>query len=395
MARPPIAVIASVAFVNMLTVGTLYGISTIQAELPRLFPQISPSQSLAPFAVAYFGLSIGTRVGAALTTRLGSHAATASGTALWAIALATTRHFLQRNLFTAYSSLSALFAAVILGGIGVGITYLAVIVMVGQGLPDQPLARSAIGPLGFSSGSAICIALSRYISFKTLDAEQLGHIVCAGGLISAAVALITVVVLPFNAKTSTEEVPAEATRSQSALSFLLFINAFPGMAVFWTLLPAAALYGDTTHYFLSSGMAFLALGGIIALSIYSVLGTRFTFASIFALRGLLLVLLPRSTGSSDPAVSSIALWTVLFAHGVGFSVLPIMVKSQCTSMASFYTTYARILPAWGAAGLFGALYQSAWLSTTGSTDGSWLYIGILAASASVTILMFPFAAFKS
>ena len=192
-----------------------------------------------------------------------------------------------------------------------------------------------------------------------------------------------------------ENLTSDPTDTQLSFSVLLFFNAFPGMAVFAALLPAAASYRDSNHYVLSCSMVALALGGVLASSIHAVLGARRTFAAIFGLRGILLTVLSRSSRDHTPSMALSALLAVLFGHGVGFSVLPILIKSEHPGMIPFYTAYARILPAWGAAGIAGATYQSVWLSTTGSMDGGWLYVGILAASASAVTLILPLSFFEA
>ncbi|CAK7216467.1 hypothetical protein SBRCBS47491_002835 [Sporothrix bragantina] len=381
--------VALAAFFNMFAVGTVYALSTLQVELPRLLPlQVSQSLSLVPFAAACLGLSIGTRMSASLITNWGSHATMATGTVLWGAALVGTGYSLQQQQQLA--AFQGILTSLVLGGVGVGFTYLAVIVTVGLGLPQQPLARSIIGPLGFSSGSAACVVLSSYFRFQSHSVLQLGQLLVLGGGASVVIALATLVVLPNNALI--KPVPAQTTlrdSSETLFSILLFCNAFPGMAAFVTLLPAAAPYGSGENNLcaLAGCMISLALGGLLAPSLSQRFGAKPTFTALFGMRGLFLTTLSRS--SSSPSTALVALLVVLFAHGAGFSILPILLKSKYPDPIQFYTVYARILPAWGAAGIAAVAFNSFFLSFTGNIEPGYLYLGILAISISATLSMLP------
>ncbi|CAK7237522.1 hypothetical protein SCUCBS95973_009981 [Sporothrix curviconia] len=381
----------------MFAVGTVYALSTLQVELPRILPlQVSQPLSLAPFAAACLGLAIGTRMSAPLITSWGSHATVATGTALWGASLVGTGCSLQQQQqqqqqLTAFHGM---LASMVLGGVGVGVTYLAVIVMVGLGLPQQPLARSVIGPLGFSSGSAVCVVLRSSLRFQSYSAQQLGHLVVLGGRASVGIALATLAVLPNNAPPAqtTQTAPRRGS-SEPRLSILLFCNAFPGMAAFAALLPAAALYGSEGNQHdagaaLAGCMTALTLGGLVAPSLSQRFGPKPVFTALFGIRGLVLLALSRSS-SSSPSTALIALVVVLFAHGAGFSIMPILLKSRYPDPVRFYTAYARVLPAWGAAGIAAVAFNASFLSFAGSIEPCCLYLGILAVSVSVTLSMLP------
>lgn len=143
MTPPPPTVVAVAAFANMFSVGTVFAPSTVQFELPRLLPDISSAQSLVPFAAACLGLSTGTRGSASPITGLGSHAGTAFGTALWVAALTGTGYVLQLGPISVHACLLDILATLTLGSIGVRLTYLAVIVMVGQGPGPGPVGPTA------------------------------------------------------------------------------------------------------------------------------------------------------------------------------------------------------------------------------------------------------------
>ncbi|KAI5457636.1 hypothetical protein BGZ63DRAFT_427673 [Mariannaea sp. PMI_226] len=372
----------------MFCVGTVYALSTLQIELPRLLG-ISQSMSFAPFASACFGLSVGVGICASLVTKHGALRTTAAGTAIWGTAMLGTGYLLARSNF--YGML-ACFA---LGGIGVGLTYLAVVVMVGQGFPTQPLARSAIGPLGFSSGTAACIVIYNFYQFNVLGAAELGKMLSSGGVGILSAGLITAASLPSDAHRSknfcTAPKSSDNYYSQTFFSTLLFFNALPGMTVFTVLLPMASNFGsnfgaqvmnDEHFHILPYGMVALGLGGFLAPPISSVLGAKPTFTLLFCVRGLMLVafsLYPK------PAMAMICLTTVLFAHGTGFSVLPGLVKARQAKPVHFTHSYGQVLISWGLSGIVSTAINTVMGSSLEGMRTVSLLLGAAALAFSITL----------
>lgn len=349
MARP--STLALAAYANMFCVGGAYALSTVQSEIPRLLG-VPQQSSFAPFASACFGLSFGLGTCASLLSTLGARATAASGTAIWGLALIVTGHAL------AMSSFVGILVAVAFGGIGVGYTYLSVIVLVGQGFPHRPLARSAIGPLGFSTGAGACISSYSYFSFSSIDQQSLGHLVRLSGYISISVALCTMIALPndltqFTGSPDSEQKVASPRR---AIQTLLFFNALPGMTAFAGILPLENLYSEPDHQYtalvLSLVMVALALGGLLAQSFQAWLGARVSFFVLFTLRGAMFLRLAQYPSGLQ---ATITLVFILFAHGMGFGILPGLIKRHHSQSAAFARSYGSVLVAWGVAGMASAL----------------------------------------
>lgn len=115
---------ATFSYANMFTVGTLYAASALHAELPRS-SGISPDWAMASFESARVGLSVGLSKAAALIDR---HCAPR---------VAGRGAMLMTGLSTQYASFASIIAAFFLGGIGVGWTYLIVVITVSQALPQS------------------------------------------------------------------------------------------------------------------------------------------------------------------------------------------------------------------------------------------------------------------
>ncbi|KAL3297843.1 PK beta-barrel-protein domain-containing protein-like protein [Colletotrichum asianum] len=297
--------VALASYANMFSIGTAYALSIVQFELPRLL-KVSHEWSFAPFGAVSAGLAIGVATATSSISKNGARSAAARGTALWGLAVLSTGHFLASSNFL------GLLAGLFIGGIGVGWTYLAVIIMVGQAFPNHPLARSAIGPLGFSSGAAASFALSSFLRFNTRGVEDIGDFLKTGGVTFIAAGVATQLLLPSDT-TNDQRQASSAPLEKKPENFLkgtfwilLFFNALPGMVAFSTLLPGVSHYRstdqDSSGNYLPYTMAALASGGLLATPLNSILGTKRTFIVLFSIRAMLLVLV------SQDQLAGRALW---------------------------------------------------------------------------------------
>lgn len=373
------------SFANMFCIGTVYALSTLQAQLPRLIG-ISDAWSFAPFGVVCLGLSIGVLTSASMSVQSGAHVTVTRGTTLWGIAVIGAGLSLNNLKF------ELMLICFLFGGMGIGWTYLAVVVLIGQGLPRYALARSAIGPLGFSTAAATCFLLSSVFGVDTADAETLGRMLVLLGVTFTAVGAFTQLLLSDFSKNTAVGSPSESLSraSEPFFSILLFFNAVPGMTVFAGLLPLAFHYTNGTDYdtmwILSYCMIALAFGGVLAPSFCAYCGARLAFVGIFCLRGVLLILLSQFEGSTRAICAMLA---VLFAHGTGFSILPGLIKTQSSSQQLFYFKYGRVLVSWGISGIVGCIVNSIFLSPVSAIPTGGLVVGLLTLSFGIILYFVP------
>lgn len=377
--------VAVASFANMFCIGTIYALSMLQAQLPRLFA-ISDAWSFVPFGVACLGISIGVLTSASMIIQNGAHVTVASGTILWGIAVISAGLSLRSLKF------GLMLTCFLFGGLGIGWTYLAVVALIGQGLPRHALARSAIGPLGFSTAAATCFLLSSVFGVDAVDAETLGRMLVFLGVTFAAVGVSTQLSLSDFHKASEVSSPSKTLSRDFGpfFSILLFFNALPGMTVFTGLLPLVFHYTDGTDYntmwILSYCMIALAFGGVLAPSISAYLGARLTFVSTFCLRGILLILLSQFEGSSQAIGAMLA---VLFGHGAGFSILPGLIKRQTTNQGHFYLKYSRVLVSWGVSGIASCIMNSIIISPDSTVPTGALVVGLLTLSFGAILHFVP------
>ena len=363
-------------FANMFGIGTIYAASTLQIHLPRLL-KLSEAWSFAPFGVASMGLSLGVALCPSFLNRYDAHLVAAWATTLWGFALASAGYFLMHLNFKAF------LLSFFLGGGSVGSTYLAVVILIGQAFPNHALARSAIGPMGFSLGAASCILFGTVFQFETLNAAELGQFVIQGGVACIAIGILTIVLIPTMNKPapSPPSVP-DSVSSSGLFSTILFFNASPGMVLFAGLIPITSYYNKEQElpYYLIT----LAASGFLAPTISRFLGPRTTFVLLFALRGLLLIFTSRSSESVAVVPSFMA---VLFSHGAGFSILPGLIKAQSSSNLGFAKTYAQVLVSWGLAGALASLINAFVLTSSGGYDLLNLLIGTISLSFSAILFL--------
>ncbi|KAI0437116.1 hypothetical protein F4803DRAFT_540025 [Xylaria telfairii] len=371
---PPQWKAALLGFATMFSVGTVYALSTLQNEIPRLF-KVSPPWSYTPFATAFLGLSIGVRICASCMAVYGEFYVAIGGTALWGIAVVSMSCFL-----VTLPSLLGVLGSLLIGGIGVGLTYLATVVLVGQAFPNQPLARSAIGPLGFSSGTGSWLALWSYLRIGMRDARQVQDVLRIGGTVFICTAAVAYTLVPGQGtRISFPGTPRGSEKTPGRLFFwvLLYCNALPGMVAFGALLPITSFYTQTTTNdaldILPRLLVALALGGVFASSISSRIGSRSTFVMLFCARGFLLI-----TNSLFPtmSVATVTLLVIFFAHGAGFSLVPGLLKAQQTKSTLFPHEYGQVLTAWGVAGVLGNAINAAFLPSSGDATTMSFLLGL-------------------
>ncbi|KAI0485615.1 hypothetical protein F4859DRAFT_471857 [Xylaria cf. heliscus] len=378
---------ALLGFTTMFSVGTVYALSTIQTEVPRLL-EVSPPRSYTLFAAASLGLSIGVSICASCIAIYGEYYVAIGGTALWGIAIATMGYFLA-----SLPSLLGVLGSLLIGGVGVGLTYLATVILVGQAFPNQPLARSAIGPLGFSSGTGSWLFVWSYLEIGDKDGRQVQNALQIGGAVFICIAATAYTLAPSQGARTSSPAPLRNSEKIPARRFfltLLFFNALPGMTAFSSLLPITSFYyyrttGDAL-YILPRLIVALTFGGFFASTVSSRLGARFTFFMLFCARGLLLV-----TTSMFPTlpVATITLLVIFFAHGAGFSLIPGLVKARCTKSTPFPYEYGEVLTSWGVAGILGSAINAAFVPPSGDATTVSLLLGIISLTFGIILYSNP------
>lgn len=374
--------VGGAGFLLMVGVGSMYGMSAVQVELPRLLG-LTPAWSLAPFAAASLGLALGSGIGGQALARMGARAAAMTGAVIWGLGSSAAGFALIQ------ASLAGTLAGFAAGGIGVGIAYLTIVATVGPSFPDRPLIGSAIGPLGFASGTCLFFLIAIGTALDRQDNGDAGNVLIMTGLGITLLALIAGWGMP--ARSAGRTSPGEAELPSVAparrfLSLLLFANALPGMLLFAAVVPVmSSFYGTSdrsaAELLIAAITVALFLGGLFAPGLRARLGARKAIIVLLLGRALLLMTLPFVPGVGAGIVLIAA---VLFGHGAGFSLLPGLMKAQDVP-SRFAANYGRVLIAWGLAGVAGVGLAGLSVSVTGGYSFALFSAGGIALLAALMI----------
>jgi hypothetical protein len=371
-------------FLLMIGVGSMYGMSALLVELPRLLG-VPVAWSLAPFGAACLGLAAGTAVGARRLHSLGGRLAAILGTSVWGIGMAIA------GLALSGGNLPGVIVGFGIGGAGVGLAYLTIVTTVGPSFPTHPLVGSAIGPLGFMTGTGLFFIAALTRGFHHLSGSEIGVFLISAGLIVSTLAFIAGRGMPPASRTASAAIEAEepsAAPARRVLSWLLFANALPGMLLLAVVVPVMGSYAgqsdtDAAEVLIVATIVLLFLGGLLAPGLRKRMGSRKVFLVLLIVRGLLLVTLPFVPWS---AAGVLLLAAVLFGHGAGFSLLPGLMKAQ-DKPQRFPINYGLVLVAWGLAGVVGVAAAALSVTATGSYGLALFLAGGVALSAAVLLTL--------
>lgn len=369
------------SFLLMACIGTMYGLSVLLVELPRLLG-VSHGWSLAPFGAASVGLALGAAAGARVLLPMGARSAAVAGTGLWGLGTAASGTAIAGGSFAGTA------AGFAIGGVGVGLAYLTIVATVGPSFPTRPLVGSAIGPLGFTTGTALCFVAALTTGFQHNSAAEIGGLLVTAGIFIAVLAVVVGRAMPATRTPGPPPGPqASAASARRVLSWLLFANALPGMLLIAALVPVLASNSETditdAQQLIVLMTITLFLGGLLAPGLGKRIGARNTFLVLFLVRGVILIALPFVPGT---LARILLLATVLFGHGAGFSLLPGLMKSEDV-LLRFPINYGQVLIAWGVAGIVGVLIGCLSVNLTGGFHIALAATGVLALSAALLMAL--------
>lgn len=374
----PTVVTGIAGFLLMQGIGSMYGLSGLQAALPAT-TAIGPAAALLPFGATCVGLAVGSGLSGAANARFGPRCTGMVGVLVWAAAIFAAGAAIPAG------RLGILLATFGIGGIGVGLTYLTIVATVGPAFPKQPLVGSAIGPLGFASGMAALMIVAANC-FDTDSATSVGGALIWTGVVTAAITLTAGWGLPGRATETPPPAKSTARPARRALSLLLFSNAYPGMLLLDIVIP---LLTETPQHpkaaiselIVAATTIALFLGGLLAPRLRAVLGAQRAFCVILLIRGAALLVVSFAP-STAALIVLVAL--ILFGHGAGFGILPGLMRAQ-DHRARFAGNYAIVLISWGVAGVAGTLVAMVTWSITGGFSIALVTAGAVAVIGAVVL----------
>lgn len=154
------------------------------------------------------------------------------------------------------------------------------------------------------------------------------------------------------------------------------------MAIFAviSLLPSLVqpTYTYVSRQLLPATLLALGISGPLAPILSKTLGPQLTFVGLLFLRGTLLI---ASAYKQSLLLYTATLCTILFGHGIGFGVIPALIRKRTLSAQSFSHHCGKVLTAWGVAGILGCWLNAYLVIETEDIRRVFYILGIITFSA--------------
>jgi hypothetical protein len=335
------------AVMAMATIGSAYGWSS-SANLLQAGGAWTLAATMQLFMAMVLGIGVGVAVATVPQQKIGYPRTAALGLAIWgAILLLLAQSGLDGGLSR------SLLALCLLGGIGVGIAYLALLSIFRELMASRTTVLSgAIGPFGFATGALIaCAALFARPAYDGLVLAYRGF-----GVLSIVCAVLILILFPTRSwsfpRKEPESIGWPARQSASRrLWLILFLNVAPGMALVSVAVPWFIARGASPHEVISlmcTALVALPAGQVLWAVYAKRAGERRAFLGMFLLRAVVFAL-----AATRPTLTGawVVLAIALACHGGGFGLVPKIVAN--TTLGDHPAALGYILSAWGLGGVAG------------------------------------------
>jgi len=388
-------IIAAAGVLMQVALGAVYAWSVFRAPLVRQFGW-SISEVTLTFTISIFVLGISAFLGGLWLNRKGPRVVAITGGILYGLGVFLAS-FSANKLWWLYLSYG------LIGGIGLGLSYIVPVAVLVKWFPDRRGLITGIAVGGFGAGALITAPVA------TRLIQSVG-VLNTFAYLGIAYLIVTVVASLFmqnppegwrpegwtpTASQTSQRAGGDYTLGQAlktwqwyALWLLLFLNTFAGISIisqeapiFQELVGVSAVVAASMVGIASIGNA---LGRVFWAWVSDLITRRATFFVMFVIQVLLFWLLPSLTAVS---VMTIITFVVLMCYGGGFGTMPAFAADYFGSK-NVGPIYGLMLTAWGCASAVGPLLIAYMRQTTGSYRGALHIIaGVMAVSAVVPILV--------
>ena len=388
-------IIAAAGVLMQVALGAVYAWSVFRAPLVRQFGW-SISEVTLTFTISIFVLGISAFLGGLWLNRKGPRVVAITGGILYGLGVFLAS-FSANKLWWLYLSYG------LIGGIGLGLSYIVPVAVLVKWFPDRRRLITGIAVGGFGAGALITAPVA------TRLIQSVG-VLNTFAYLGIAYLIVTVVASLFmqnppegwrpegwtpTASQTSQRAGGDYTLGQAlktwqwyALWLLLFLNTFAGISIisqeapiFQELVGVSAVVAASMVGIASIGNA---LGRVFWAWVSDLITRRATFFVMFVIQVLLFWLLPSLTAVS---LMTIITFVVLMCYGGGFGTMPAFAADYFGSK-NVGPIYGLMLTAWGCASAVGPLLIAYMRQTTGSYRGALHIIaGVMAVSAVVPILV--------
>jgi OFA family oxalate/formate antiporter-like MFS transporter len=378
-----------------VALGAVYAWSVFRAPLVKQFGW-SISEVTLTFTISIFVLGIAAFLGGLWLNRKGPRLVAITGGILYGLGVFLAS-FSANKLWWLYLRYG------LIGGIGLGLSYIVPVAVLVKWFPDRRGLITGIAVGGFGAGALITAPVA------TRLIQSVG-VLNTFAYLGIAYLIVTVVASLFmqnppegwrpegwtpTASQTLQRSVRDYTLSEAlkswqwyALWLLLFLNTFAGISIisqeapiFQEMVGVSAVVAASMVGIASIGNAF---GRVFWAWVSDLITRRATFFAMFALQVLLFWFLPSIITVS---FMTIITFVVLMCYGGGFGTMPAFAADYFGSK-NVGPIYGLMLTAWGCASAVGPLLIAYMRQTTGSYHGALHIIaGVMAVSALVPILV--------
>jgi OFA family oxalate/formate antiporter-like MFS transporter len=378
-----------------VALGAVYAWSVFRAPLVKQFGW-SISEVTLTFTISIFVLGISAFLGGLWLNRKGPRVVAITGGILYGLGVFLAS-FSANKLWWLYLSYG------LIGGIGLGLSYIVPVAVLVKWFPDRRGLITGIAVGGFGAGALITAPVA------TRLIQSVG-VLNTFAYLGIAYLIVTVVASLFmqnppegwrpegwtpSASQTSQRAGRDYTLGEAlktwqwyALWLLLFLNTFAGISIisqeapiFQELVGVSAVVAASMVGIASIGNA---LGRVFWAWVSDLITRRATFFVMFGLQVLLFWFLP---SVATVTVMTIITFVVLMCYGGGFGTMPAFAADYFGSK-NVGPIYGLMLTAWGCASAVGPLLIAYMRQSTGSYSGALHVIaGVMAASALVPIFV--------
>jgi OFA family oxalate/formate antiporter-like MFS transporter len=389
--------IAAAGFLMQMALGAVYAWSVFRTPLAKQF-HWSIEDVTFTFTISIFVLGVAAFFGGLWLNRKGPRVVALTGGLLYGLGVFLAS-FSANKLWWLYLSYG------VIGGTGVGFSYIVPIAVLVKWFPDRRGLITGIAVGGFGAGALVTAP----IATRLIQSVGVLHTFAYLGI---AYLIITIATGYFMQSPPANWKPEgwEPSRTQSAqraardytlggalktwqwwaLWTLLFLNTSAGISIISQESPMFQEIAKAS-VIVAAGMVGIAsignaVGRIFWAWVSDLITRRWTFVAMFLIQVGLFWILP---SLSSVAILTVVSFIILMCYGGGFGTMPAFAADYFGSK-NVGPIYGLMLTAWGTASAFGPLLIAHMRESSGSyTSGIHVIACIMAVSAVLPVLVAP------
>jgi OFA family oxalate/formate antiporter-like MFS transporter len=389
--------IAAAGFLTQMALGAVYAWSVFRIPLAKQF-HWSIEEVTFTFTVSIFVLGVACFFGGLWMNKSGPRVVAMTGGFLYGLGVFLASYS-SGNLWWLYLTYG------VIGGIGVGFSYIVPIAVLVKWFPDRRGLITGIAVGGFGAGALVVAPLATRL-IQNVGVLHTFAILGIGYLIVTVVTGYFMVNPPDGWKPagwapSATQAKQRAAKDYSlgealktwqwwALWLLLFLNTCAGISVISQESPMFQEIGKVSAIVAAGMVGIVAIGNAAGRVFWAwvsdAITRRWTFVIMYLLQVGLFWALP---GLTSVAMLTVLSFVVLMCYGGGFGTMPAF-TADYYGAKNYGPIYGLMLTAWGFASAFGPLLIAHMRQSSGSyTSGLHVVAGIMAVSTILPLLVSP------